>query len=217
MRSTAAGDGPCASLSATLHKDRLRGRRCRRQRDAIDKDKVDGTALPIRACVAIAVKMGRQTHWPESRSSAPSRSADRRSVLVESLAAVSEAASREREPRVQLLLADDDAMLRSLVAARVRSTVTALAVLEAKDGAEAIQLGLQQRPQIALIDVNMPRVGGIEAAITLRDLQPQMCLALQTGEPAAHRERARVPICQAKGTWIHRSWRPFSRGIESEI
>jgi CheY-like chemotaxis protein len=93
---------------------------------------------------------------------------------VESLAAVSEAASREREPRVQLLLADDDAMLRSLVAARVRSTVTALAVLEAKDGAEAIQLGLQQRPQIALIDVNMPRVGGIEAAITLRDLQPQM-------------------------------------------
>jgi CheY-like chemotaxis protein len=103
------------------------------------------------------------------------------------------------------------------VAARVRSTVTALAVLEAKDGAEAIQLGLQQRPQIALIDVNMPRVGGIEAAITLRDLQPQMCLALQTGEPAAHRERAHVPICPAKGTWIHRSWRPFSRGIESEI
>jgi CheY-like chemotaxis protein len=110
---------------------------------------------------------------------------------MESLAALSEAASHEREPRVQLLLADDDAMLRSLVAARARSTVPALAVLEAKDGAEAIQLGLQRRPQIALIDVNMPRVGGIEVAITLRELQPHLCLALQTGEPAAHRARAR--------------------------
>jgi CheY-like chemotaxis protein len=108
------------------------------------------------------------------------------------LAALSQAASHEREPRVQLLLADDDAQLRTLVAAWARNTVAALAVLEAEDGAEAIQLGLQRTPQIALIDVNMPRLGGIDVAITLRELQPQMRLALQTGDPAAHRERARA-------------------------
>jgi CheY-like chemotaxis protein len=94
-------------------------------------------------------------------------------------------------PRLQLLLADDDARLRSLVAARACEAVDALVVLEAVDGAEAIQIGLQRKPQVALLDVNMPRVGGIEVAITLRELLPQMRLALHTADPVAHRDRAR--------------------------
>jgi CheY-like chemotaxis protein len=94
-------------------------------------------------------------------------------------------------PRLQLLLADDDARLRSLVAARACEAVDALVVLEAIDGAEAIQIGLQRKPQVALLDVNMPRVGGIEVAITLRELLPQMRLALHTADPVAHRDRAR--------------------------
>jgi CheY-like chemotaxis protein len=94
-------------------------------------------------------------------------------------------------PRLQLLLADDDARLRSLVAARACEAVDALVVLEAVDGAEAIQIGLQRKPQVALLDVNMPRVGGIEVAITLRELLPQMRLALHTADPVAHSDRAR--------------------------
>lgn len=91
----------------------------------------------------------------------------------------------------QLLLADDDERLRSLLAARARHAVDALLVLEADDGAEAIQIGLQRAPQFALLDVNMPRLGGVEAAITLRELQPQMRIALHSADPLAHRERAR--------------------------
>jgi CheY-like chemotaxis protein len=97
----------------------------------------------------------------------------------------------DRRPRVQLLLADDDARLRSLLAARACEAVDALAVLEAGDGAEAIQIGLQRKPQVALLDVNMPRLGGIEVAITLRELLPRMRLALHTADPVAHRDRAR--------------------------
>ena len=37
----------------------------------------------------------------------------------------------------------------------------------------------------------MPRLGGIEAALTLRELRPQMRLALQSADPHAHRDRAR--------------------------
>jgi CheY-like chemotaxis protein len=92
---------------------------------------------------------------------------------------------------VQLLLADDDPLARSLLAACARETVGGVDVLEADDGAEAIQLGLQRRPEIALLDVDMPRLGGIEAATTLRELQPRMRLALQTGDPLTHVERAR--------------------------
>ncbi|GEM_PF-1915498 len=97
----------------------------------------------------------------------------------------------QQEPRLELLVADDDAELRSIVAARAGERIEALAVLEAADGAEALRIGLQHRPQIALLDVSMPRLGGLEAALTLRELRPQMRLALQTGDPLAHRERAR--------------------------
>jgi CheY-like chemotaxis protein len=97
-----------------------------------------------------------------------------------------------REPGIRLLLADDDAPMRSLLASCARHMVEAIAVLEAKNGAEAIHLGLRQRPQTALLDLNMPRLDGIEVAITLRGLQPQMRLALQTADPHAHRDRARA-------------------------
>src|SRR5438046_2299149 len=84
---------------------------------------------------------------------------------------------RAHDTRVQLLLADDDALMRSLLASRARETVDVTTVLEAADGAEAVQLGLRERPQIALVDVNMPKLGGIEVALTLRELQPQMLVA----------------------------------------
>jgi CheY-like chemotaxis protein len=101
------------------------------------------------------------------------------------------------EPSVRLLVADDDPLARSLLATRAREAVGEIVVLEAEDGAEAIQLGLQETPEIALLDVNMPRLGGIEAAMTLRELQPEMRLALQTGDPLTHRARAdaeRLPL-----------------------
>lgn len=93
---------------------------------------------------------------------------------------------------IRLLIADDDALMRSLLVASAHDTVEGVEVLEAADGAEAVQLGLQQRPQIALLDVHMPRLGGIEAAVTLRDLLPGLRIALQTSDPAAYRDRARA-------------------------
>lgn len=94
------------------------------------------------------------------------------------------------EPRVQLLVADDDALTRSWFALWAREAGGGIVVLEAEDGAEAIQLGLQQNPDVALLDINMPRLGGIEAAVTLRQLQPRMRLGLHTGDPRTHQERA---------------------------
>jgi CheY-like chemotaxis protein len=95
-------------------------------------------------------------------------------------------------PRVRLLLADENARIRSLLTACVLEFGEAIAVLEAEDGAEAVQLGLQQRPQIALLDINMPKLGGIGVALTLRELEPEMHVALQTRDPHAHSDLARA-------------------------
>lgn len=59
-----------------------------------------------------------------------------------------------------------------------------------RTGAEAVQIGLQRRPEIALLNVAMPRLGGIDAAITLRELQPRMRLALYGDDLLLHRARA---------------------------
>lgn len=116
---------------------------------------------------------------------------------MDEITALRNVGSSGRGRRVQLLVADGDALARSRLASSVRGAVDELVVLEAEDGAEAIQLGLQRRPDVALLDVDMPRVGGIEAAITLRELEPRMRIGLQAGEPLAHRERVdehRLPL-----------------------
>jgi CheY-like chemotaxis protein len=110
---------------------------------------------------------------------------------MERHAALPHVTSREQDLRVRLLLADADARIRWLLASCARRCFAGITVLEAEDGAEAVQLGLQRRPQIALLDIEMPKLGGIEVALTLRELQPRMHLALQTVEPRTHRDRAR--------------------------
>lgn len=100
-----------------------------------------------------------------------------------------EAEQQTTERGITLLLADDDARMRSLVTAAARGATNDLAVLEAVDGAEAIQLGLQQQPQLALLDIDMPRAGGIEVALVLHELLPPLRLALYSGDTRTHRER----------------------------
>jgi CheY-like chemotaxis protein len=92
---------------------------------------------------------------------------------------------------IALLLADGDAVLRSVVAAAARGAAGDLVVLEAEDGAEAIQLALQERPQLALLDLDTACVGGLEVAVVLRELLPQLRLALYGANPHRHRECAR--------------------------
>jgi CheY-like chemotaxis protein len=89
------------------------------------------------------------------------------------------------------LLEDTDALL--LFAGEDAGTVVALAgerlespaVVEAADGAEALQIGLRRSPQIALLDAEMPVLDGIVVGAALRNLQPELRLALLTDDPRA--------------------------------
>jgi CheY-like chemotaxis protein len=95
-----------------------------------------------------------------------------------------------REPAIRLLVADDDRLLRSLLVSWARAAVEGIVVIEAENGSEAVELGVHRRPQIALLDVEMPCLDGIEAAVTLRELRPEIRVALQTADVAAHGARA---------------------------
>ena len=63
----------------------------------------------------------------------------------------------------RVLVVDDDAMVRSGFAAILGAEPDLDVVGEAADGAEAVSLTRQLRPDVVVMDVRMPRLDGIEA------------------------------------------------------
>jgi DNA-binding NarL/FixJ family response regulator len=73
---------------------------------------------------------------------------------------------------LKILLCDDHALFREGLAALLARRPGWRVVAEAGDGAEAIQLAGQCRPDLAVLDVSMPGVSGIEAAEGIRGVSP---------------------------------------------
>jgi diguanylate cyclase (GGDEF)-like protein len=70
----------------------------------------------------------------------------------------------ERAPRV--LAVDDDEDIRRLVATYLE--LEGFDVSEARDGLEALQIATEERPDLILMDVMMPKMSGTEALAELR-------------------------------------------------
>ncbi len=67
----------------------------------------------------------------------------------------------------RVLVADDDRLVRVTVAAGLRQA--GYEVLEAGDGLEALERAQETRPDLAILDVRMPGLSGLEAARRLRE------------------------------------------------
>ena len=67
------------------------------------------------------------------------------------------------KPKIRVLVADDHAILRSGLKLLVNSQVDMEVVAEAADGKQAVEKVRETVPDVALIDLSMPRAGGMEA------------------------------------------------------
>lgn len=65
---------------------------------------------------------------------------------------------------LRLLLADDHTLVRAGLRALLDAIPGVSVVAEAGDGEEAVALAASQRPDIALLDITMPRLNGLQAA-----------------------------------------------------
>jgi DNA-binding NarL/FixJ family response regulator len=64
---------------------------------------------------------------------------------------------------IRVLLVDDHALLRAGLRMLLDSQDDIVVVGEARDGEEAVSLARETRPDLVLMDVSMPGVGGVEA------------------------------------------------------
>lgn len=82
---------------------------------------------------------------------------------------------------VRVLLADDQRLVRESLATLLGLIEGIELVATASDGDEAFALAAEHRPQVALMDLRMPRVDGIEATRRLRERIPEVrVIALTT-------------------------------------
>ncbi|HWH44606.1 MAG TPA: response regulator transcription factor [Thermoleophilaceae bacterium] len=79
---------------------------------------------------------------------------------------------------VRVLVADDHAIVRSGVRMLIDRQEGMSVVAEAGDGAEAIALVLSERPDLAILDVSMPRRTGLQAAREIKARAPETAVLL---------------------------------------
>jgi two-component system chemotaxis response regulator CheY len=69
-----------------------------------------------------------------------------------------------------VLVVDDDPFIRKLIATTLED-VAEFELHEAADGIEAIEVAARERPTLVFLDVDMPRLNGIDACRRLREAE----------------------------------------------
>jgi len=79
----------------------------------------------------------------------------------------------------KILLTDDEPHIRKFIGLILRKFGEPQ-ILEAGDGAVAVKLYGQEKPDLVLLDVNMPNMDGIQALTEIRRLDPDALVVMLT-------------------------------------
>jgi DNA-binding NarL/FixJ family response regulator len=81
---------------------------------------------------------------------------------------------------IRVLIADDHAVVREGTRQILEQEPDLKVVAEADDGDEAVKLTGSSQPDVAIIDISMPRVDGIEATKQIKALYPRVAVLILT-------------------------------------
>lgn len=86
-----------------------------------------------------------------------------------------------RKPMIRVVLADDHAMMRTGLAAQLELSGEVEIVGEASNGEDAIRLTTEYKPDVVLLDINMPKMTGLRALPEIKRIHPAARVVILTG------------------------------------
>lgn len=81
---------------------------------------------------------------------------------------------------IRVLLADDETLLRTAIASLLDLADGIEVVAQASDGAESVRLAAETLPDVALLDLEMPELDGLDAAAQIIAARPEQRIILLT-------------------------------------
>ncbi|MGW4754765.1 response regulator [Streptomyces chartreusis] len=84
------------------------------------------------------------------------------------------------ESSTRILLADDHRLVRRGVRLILENEPDLTVIAEAGDGSEAVRAARTHRPDLAILDIAMPRMTGLQAARELSRVQPELRILILT-------------------------------------
>jgi two-component system chemotaxis response regulator CheY len=81
---------------------------------------------------------------------------------------------------ITALVVDDDDHVRGFLVVLIRRLLEEGVVLEARNGKEAIEIYQRERPDLVLLDVNMPHMNGMDALLKIREINPEAVIIMIT-------------------------------------
>ena len=76
--------------------------------------------------------------------------------------------------KIRILIADDHALFREGLRALLGSLPDLEVVGEAADGVEVIAAAWKLKPDVILMDIAMPKLGGLEATLEIKKMNPDI-------------------------------------------
>ncbi len=90
------------------------------------------------------------------------------------------AAAKMPLAKIRVILADDHPVVRDGLAAIVNQQPDMQVVAEAGDGAEALELYEQHKPDVMVLDLRMPKMDGAAVVQKVLEKYPKACLLIMT-------------------------------------
>jgi len=96
---------------------------------------------------------------------------------------------------IRLIIADDHQLLLDGIQSLVKDAADIEIVGLARNGKEALDFVATLRPDLVLLDIDMPVMSGTEALVLMRAAHPQVRVVMLT----MHHEKALIELCVKKG------------------
>jgi DNA-binding NarL/FixJ family response regulator len=91
--------------------------------------------------------------------------------------------------KIRVLIADDEPHIRNVIA-RIVTALGAQVVAEAGDGEEALRLFEKERPSLAILDINMPKITGDQVLARMLERDPRVLVIMMTAQDTVSGVRA---------------------------